>query len=339
MALPAILAAAGRAAAALGASGGSAVGAGAAASSAGTAAGAGAVGTGAAAAGTTSRALPSILGRVSGAVDKAGAKAIDATVNAVNAANANPTMKAAKANPLVNESFAPGSTGNPLAGLAGSAVRKTASELTQALGDFGDDTAFSKNDAGAARDIGYTPFGPARPVQGPPIGIPEDKEHRPASPTVIMQGGAPGTGASAAPQSGGSETPATPVYSAPKVRGGSTPYAAPGSAVYSKPPAGPYVQGMGDPFARRPQFGANPFPGSSSSRPPQPPGRGANPFETPGANPFEHTPKVLGRTGPAEDRVPGPIPSKVYPRGGDVGNMRSVLGDAAEVMSRSRKRR
>lgn len=337
MAIAAILAAAGRAAAALGASGGaaaaggSAVGAGAAATSAGaTAAGAGAVGTGAVAAGTTSRALPSILGRVSGAVDAAGYKATDVITGAV---------KTARANPVVNEAFAPGSTGKPMAGLAGSAVRKTASEMGQAISHFGDDTALSKNDASSPRDIGYSPFGPARPVQGPPIGIPEDKEHRPASPTVIMQGDAPGTGAGAVPQSSGSGAPPTPVYSAPKVRGGSTQYAAPGSAVYSKPPAGPYVQGMGDPFARRPQFGANPFSGSSSSGPPQPPGRGANPFETPGANPFEHTPKVLGRTGPAEDRVPGPIPSKVYPRGGDVGNMRSVLGDAAEVMSRSRKRR
>lgn len=280
---------------------------------------------------------------------KTGPEWSDAAVN---------VAKKAAANKIVREAAAPGSTGHPGAGLLGSGIRKTGQELGQAVGQFGDATAQSGNVVGSQRDINYTPYPHPGGVQGEPIGIPHDREHlwgRDGGSTTPppYTGNSPGTW-SPPPFTGQAATP--PPYNGPAINAGSpspsspkpkatgaVQYASPGSAVYSKPPAGPYVQGAGDPFARRPQLGADPFAGSRTAYvPPAPPGKGANPFQTPGANPFEvdpqAPPKILGRTAPREERAPGPIPSTVYPRGGDVGNMRNVLGDAAAVMNRGRKR-
>lgn len=118
-------------------------------------------------------------------------------------------------------------------------------------------------------------------------------------------------------------------------------FATPDSAVYSQPPAGPYVQGTGNPFSRRPDWPrtANPFDGQQSTgRPVAVNPNVVNPFGRPRVNPFADAPQVIGRTAPASDRMPGPVPSnEVYnsrSRGGNLSSIRNVLGDAAEVMNR-----
>jgi hypothetical protein len=217
--------------------------------------------------------------------------------------------------------------------------------LRAAGSEFATDSFFSKNDAAQTRTVGYTPFPASR------VAFERFEQASPAK-----QGGrqgstnpaetkAPDTGEGGAVTAPVESVPTPPPYQGPAVSSAREiapgTFAAPDSAVYSQPPAGPYVRGTGNPFSRRPDWPrtANPFDGQQSTgRPVAVNPNVVNPFGRPRVNPFADAPQVIGRTAPASDRMPGPVPSnEVYnsrSRGGNLSSIRNVLGDAAEVMNR-----
>ena len=155
---------------------------------------------------------------------------------------------------MTRESFTPGSTGNPRAGLMGSAIRSNLNAMGQAALNFGDEAMRSGNTTDPV-GLDQGPFGPKRDVHLAPVGVPAQRE---------------------GDVGGGSQSPdAAPVETIPS--GGSTPTYTP-----------PQVQSA-NPFETAPAVGANPFEGYNNGpyKPPTAPGVGANPFESRGANPFE----------------------------------------------------
>jgi hypothetical protein len=230
--------------------------------------------------------------------------------------------------------------------------------LRAAGSEFATDSFFSKNDAEQARTVGYTPF-PASRVAFQRFEQNPAEAEAPVQPDLITS--ASGEEVSEADRGWNrwqqenalenvvknqqkAQQPAP--YEGPKVQQANQTmapgtYATPDSAVYSRPPAGPYVRGTGNPFSRRPDWPrtANPFDGQQSTgRPVAVNPNVVNPFGRPRVNPFADPPPVIGRTAPASDRMPGPVPSnEVYnsrSRGGNLSSIRNVLGDAAEVMNR-----